>query len=225
MAGGKSASPFTMSPIRVLIADDHTLFRRGLVSLLNETKEFAVVGEANDGPESVRLTTRLRPDVLLMDVHMPGGGGVEAVQQLREVAPAVPVIMLTVSESDEDLLGAIRAGARGYFLKNAETEELYDGIRRAAAGEAVLDPALVERLFQHVARSGSPGADTPLSFRETEILRLVAEGFTNREVAARLSVSENTVKTHLARIFEKLGTTSRSEAAALARARGWLPLN
>ncbi|HLE27696.1 MAG TPA: response regulator transcription factor [Anaerolineales bacterium] len=214
-----------MSPIRVLIADDHTLFRRGLVSLLNETKEFAVVGEANDGPESVRLTTRLRPDVLLMDVHMPGGGGVEAVQQLREVAPAVPVIMLTVSESDEDLLGAIRAGARGYFLKNAETEELYDGIRRAAAGEAVLDPALVERLFQHAARSGSPGADTPLSFRETEILRLVAEGFTNREVAARLSVSENTVKTHLARIFEKLGTTSRSEAAALARARGWLPLN
>jgi len=209
-------------PIRVLIADDHTLFRRGLVSLLNETGEFTVVGEANDGPEAVRLTGALRPDVVLMDVHMPNGGGVEALQQLREAALETPVIMLTVSESDEDLLGAIRAGARGYFLKNAETEELYDGLRRAAAGEAVIDPALVERLFRYVTHVASAASTTPLSFRETEILRLVAEGLTNREVAARLSLSENTVKTHLARIFEKLGTTNRSEAAALARASGWL---
>lgn len=212
-------------PIRILIADDHTLFRRGLVSLLNETGEFTIVAEANDGPEAVRLAERVAPDVVLMDVHMPGGGGLEAVGQLRALAPNIPVIMLTVSESDDDLLGAIRAGARGYFLKNAEADELYAGLRRAAAGEAVLDPTLIERLFNHVSAAGaqSPaGADTPLSFRETEILRLVAEGLTNREVAARLSVSENTIKTHLARIFEKLGTTSRSEAVASARARGWL---
>jgi len=214
-----------MSHIRILIADDHTLFRRGLTSLLNETAEFIVVGEASTGPEAVRLAAELKPDVVLMDVHMPSGGGVEAVRQLRETQPTLPVIMLTVSENDSDLLDAIRAGARGYFLKNAETEELFNALRQAPSGQATLDPSLIGALFQHVAQSSTPpsGADTPLSLRETEILRLIAEGNTNREIATRLSVSENTIKTHVARILEKLDTANRSEAVALAHARGWLP--
>ncbi|MEK7784357.1 MAG: response regulator transcription factor [Chloroflexota bacterium] len=212
--------------IRILIADDHTLFRRGLTSLLNETDEFKVVGEAGNGPEAVRLAAELRPDVVLMDIHMPGGGGVEAVKQLGETMPSLPVIMLTVSESDADLLNAIRAGARGYFLKNAESEELFTGIRLAPTGQSMLDPSLVGKLFQYLARSPATpvGADSPLSLRETEILRLIAGGRTNHEIAVQLSVSENTVKTHVARILEKLAITNRSEAVALARARGWIPV-
>jgi DNA-binding NarL/FixJ family response regulator len=212
-----------MPLIRLLLADDHSLFRRGLASLLAETGEFCVVGEAASGPEAVALAQQLRPDVILMDVHMPGGGGVEAVRSLQQAAPAIPVVMLTVSDDDEDLLQAIRAGARGYLLKNAETNALRLALKQAAAGQAVLDPALTGRLFQRVAGPPAAGADTPLSLRETEILQLVAAGCTNREAARRLSVSENTIKTHLARIFEKLGAASRAEAAALARARGWLP--
>jgi DNA-binding NarL/FixJ family response regulator len=130
--------------------------------------------------------------------------------------------MLTVSDNDADLIGAIRAGARGYFLKNAETEELYAALRKAAAGQAVLDPALTDRLFRHVAQTSPLGEAAPLSFRETEILQLIATGCTNREIALRLSVSENTIKTHVAHILEKLGTTNRTEAAALAQQRGWL---
>ena len=206
--------------LRVLIADDHTLFRRGLAGLLNETAEFTVAGEASSGPEAVRLASELQPDIVLMDVHMPGGTGVEAVRQLREVLPTLPVVMLTVSENDADLLAAIRAGARGYFLKNVETEELFAGLRRAAAGQAVLDPSLTERLFEHVAQPAV--VDSPLSLRETEILRLIAANHTNREIAVKLYVSENTVKTHVARILEKLGTPTRSEAAAFAKSRGWI---
>lgn len=207
-------------PIRVLIADDHSLFRRGLISLLNETAEFTVVGEASSGPEAVRLAADLRPDVVLMDVHMPGGGGVDAVHSLRQTSPNLPVVMLTVSENDADLLKAIRAGARGYFLKNVESDELFAGLRRAAAGQAVLDSSLTGRLFGTI--SSLSGADSPLSLRETEILQLIAKGETNREIAGHLVVSENTVKTHVARILEKLGASSRSQAVALAKSHGWI---
>jgi DNA-binding NarL/FixJ family response regulator len=208
-----------MSPIRVLLADDHTLFRRGLASLLDESADFAVVGEAASGPEAVELADRLAADVVLLDVHMPGGGGVEAVAELIARRPDRPVLMLTVSERDEDLLAAIRAGARGYFLKNAEVEELFDAIRRVQAGEAVLDPDLTGRLFARLA--GAP-APSPLTLREGEILALMAAGRTNREIAAQLSVSENTIKTHVARILEKLEARTRSAAVARARREGWL---
>ncbi|MCZ7569452.1 MAG: response regulator transcription factor [Ardenticatenaceae bacterium] len=213
-----------MTRIRILIADDHTLFRRGLASLLNEAGEFQVVGQASSGPEAVRLAGDLRPDVILMDVHMPEGSGVEAVARLKHSAPAVPVIMLTVSENDEDLVSAIRAGARGYFLKNAEVEELYAAIRQVCQGRAALDSSLTEVLFRRLADAppSAPEADLPLSLREIEILTLIAEGCTNREIAGRLSVSENTVKTHVSRILEKLEVSSRSEAVLQARARGWL---
>ena len=206
--------------LRVVIADDHTLFRRGLASLINETQEFTVVGEASSGPEAVRLATDLRPDIVLMDVHMPGGGGVQALGQLREAIPNLPVIMLTVSENDADLIAAIRAGARGYFLKNVDTEELFDGLRQVLAGRAVVDPSLTQRLFQHVAEISTP--DSPLSHRETEILQLIASGCTNHEIAAKLFVSQNTVKTHVAHILEKLDTTTRTDAVARAKSHGWI---
>lgn len=206
--------------IKVLIADDHTLFRRGLTSLLNETNEFAVVGEAGSGIEAVALAKRLTPDVVLMDIHMPGGDGLEATKQLHADLPALPILMLTVSENDSDLVKAIRAGARGYFLKNADTQDLLGSLRRVVTGQAVIDPSLTDALFQYVA---NPAAlDTALSHRETEILKQVADGRTNREIASTLNVSENTIKTHIAHILEKLQVTSRTEAVALARARGWL---
>lgn len=208
--------------LRLLLADDHALFRYGLSNLLSETGEFCVVGEAASGPEAVRLAAALRPDVVLLDVHMPGGGGLEAVRQMRRSTPALPVLMLTVSESDADLLEAIRAGAVGYLLKNAETEELYAAIRHAAAGRAVLAPALMAKLFRHVAQAPSWQPASPLSPRETDILQLVAQDLTNREIAARLDLSENTIKTHLAHILEKLGALNRADAVSLARQNGWL---
>ncbi|MBI5650838.1 MAG: response regulator transcription factor [Chloroflexi bacterium] len=213
-----------MNPIRILIADDHTLFRRGLISLLGETRDFEIVGEASSGPEAAQIARATRPDVVLMDIHMPGGSGTDAVAELRATMPALPVIILTVSESDADLVRAIQAGARGYFLKNAETELLVNAIRQVAAGQAVLDPTATEKILRYIAQpsSASANVDTPLSARETEILDLVASGFTNREIAAKLFLSENTIKTHVARILEKLGATSRSQAATLARMRGWL---
>jgi len=211
-----------MPPLRILIADDHTLFRRGLVSLLNETGDMIVVGEAGNGVDAARLAAEVRPDAILMDVNMPGGGGVEAVRRLRDVLPAAPVIMLTVSEQDDDLLGAIRAGARGYLLKNAESDELFGAIRSIVSGQAVLTSALTLRLFDYITRTPSVSSGSPLTTREAEILRLIADGNTNREIAVQLHLSENTIKTHVARILEKLETSSRAEAVALARARGWI---
>jgi len=211
-----------MPPLRILIADDHTLFRRGLVSLLNETGDMIVVGEASNGVDAARLAAEVRPDAILMDVNMPGGGGVEAVRRLRDVLPAAPVIMLTVSEQDDDLLGAIRAGARGYLLKNAESDELFGAIRSIVSGQAVLTSALTLRLFDYITRTPSVSSGSPLTTREAEILRLIADGNTNREIAVQLHLSENTIKTHVARILEKLETSSRAEAVALARARGWI---
>ncbi len=191
-----------------------------MTSLINETADFQVVGEVSSGPEAVRVALAQQPDLVLMDVHMPEGGGVEAVRQLREARPDLPVLMLTVSEKDGDLLEAIRAGARGYLLKNVDPEDLLKALRQAAVGQAVIDPALTERLFHHLQSSA---ANSSLSLRETEILQLVAEGCTNREIATRLYVSENTVKTHIARILGKLDVTTRSQAVSLAHARGWLP--
>lgn len=214
--------PLAMPPIRLLLADDHTLFRRGLRSLLTETGEFEVLAEAHNGPEAVRLAVELKPDVVLMDMHMPGGNGLAAITALRKIAPTLPVLMLTVSESDSDVLEAIRAGANGYLLKNAETEDLFAAVRRAAAGQIVLDSALMETLFRYVARANTALPPSPLTLREAEILQMITGGATNREIAAQLSLSENTVKTHITHILEKLQVSSRSEAVTLAQQNGWI---
>lgn len=207
-----------MRPIRLLIVDDHTLFRQGLVSLLQDESDFQVVGEAASGEEALSMARQLQPDVVLMDVTMPGMGGIETTRRLLTLMPHARVLMLTVSEEDEDLFAAIQAGARGYILKNADADELLDAIRRVHTGEAMLSPSVTLRVLE-VLRKGVPLAlpDLPLTRREQEVLALLAQGASNRQIAETLMVSENTVKTHVRHILEKLGLRSRGEVIAYAR--------
>lgn len=208
-----------MSPIRVLIADDHALFRDGLRRILGDFPDLTVVGVAANGAAAVDLATRLQPDVIVMDVRMPGMSGPEATRQLRAVAPACRVLMLTVSERDADLFAAVKAGARGYLLKSVEAGELVAAIRRVHAGEAVVAPAMAVKLleeFSALATRGASAAAEPLTERESAVLRAVARGLSNKEIAAELGLSEHTVKTHLRHILDKLHLRSRAHAAAYA---------
>jgi DNA-binding NarL/FixJ family response regulator len=214
-----------MTPIRLLIVDNHTLFRQGLISLLQNEHEFLVVGEAASGDAAVQQALALQPDVVLMDVTLPGVDGIETACRLQEVLPGTRVMMLTVSDGDEHLLAAIHAGARGYLLKNADADELFYAIRHVHAGEAVLSPAMTLRLFHMVRASPAmlplPAVDLPLTKREQDVLRLLAQGQSNRQIAQVLMVSENTVKTHVRHILEKLELDSRSEAVALVRRKAF----
>lgn len=216
-----------MRPIRVLIADDHPLFRRGLVGLLEEAAEIEVVGEATSGPQAVELAQQVQPDVVLMDVILPGGG-VEATRAIRQHVPHAKVLMLTVSEADEDLFGAIEAGANGYLLKEIEPEELIQAVRQVHAGQAILSPAVAVKVLQRMRREPEqpPGAAEPLSLtpREEEVIRLLAQGLTNQEIAQRLVVAESTVKTHIRNILQKTGTRNRAEIVAWAVRTGLLQL-
>jgi DNA-binding NarL/FixJ family response regulator len=212
-----------MVPIRLLIVDNHTLFRQGLISLLQNEHEFLVVGEAASGDAAVQQALALQPDVVLMDVTLPGMDGIETACRLQETLPGTRVIMLTVSDEDEHLLAAIHVGARGYLLKSADADELFYAIRHVHGGEAILSPAMTLRLF-HLVRANPamlplPAADLPLTKREQDVLRLLAQGQSNRQIAQGLTVSENTVKTHVRHILEKLELDSRSEAVALVRRR------
>ncbi len=205
--------------IRVFLADDHRLFRQGLISLLQDEPDIEVVGEATDGPTAVHLVCTLKPDVVLMDVHMPGLSGTEATRAILQQCPETAILMLTVSEDDEDLFDAVRAGARGYLLKNVDAEDLVEAIRCVARGEAVLSPPMTARLmagFRATERQAFPPRTAGLTPREHEILRLLAQGATNREIARALHISEHTVKTHVHHILEKLGVENRAQAAALA---------
>jgi len=208
--------------IRVLIADDHTILREGLRRILRENPVLTVVGEATTGEEAVSLALELSPDVVLMDVTMPHMSGIEATRRIRLVRPETRILMLTVSDKDEDLLSALKAGARGYLLKSAEAREVMDALQRVHAGEAILPPALIGRVLDELA-TPTPTAQEALSPRETEVLELVAEGLANKEIAAALSISENTVKTHVRHILDKLGLRSRTEAATYAVHQGLVP--
>jgi len=210
-----------MTPIRLLIVDNHTLFRQGLISLLQNEHEFQVIGEAASGDAAMQQALALQPDVVLMDVALPGMDGIETACRLLSDLPGVRVLMLTVSDSDEHLLAAIQAGARGYLLKSAGADELFYAIRHVHSGEAILSPAMALRLFNIVRASPTllplPTADLPLTRREQDVLRLLAQGQSNRQIGEVLMVSENTVKTHVRHILEKLELDSRSEAIALVR--------
>jgi DNA-binding NarL/FixJ family response regulator len=212
-------------PIRLLIVDNHTLFRQGLISLLQNEHEFLVVGEAASGDAAVQQALALQPDVVLMDVALPGMDGIETACRLQEALPGTRVIMLTVSEGDEHLLAAIHVGARGYLLKSADADELFYAIRHVHDGEAILSPAMTLRLFHMVRASPAmlplPTVDLPLTKREQDVLRLLAQGQSNRQIAQALMVSENTVKTHVRHILEKLELDSRSEAVALVRRKAF----
>ncbi len=212
-----------MKPISVLIIDDHTLFRSGIRLLLQRQDGFEVVGEAGDGLEGVKLAKRLEPDVVLLDLHMPGVGGLEALQLLQEELPQVQVVMLTVSEDAQDLLEALRIGARGYLLKNIETDFLLDAIRRAAAGESVMSPQMANRLADAVRAPQSNTKTSPaakLSPREAEIIAMLAAGASNKEIARRLELAESTVKIHVQGILRKLNLSSRVQAAVYAVKHG-----
>ncbi len=202
--------------LRLVVVDDHALFRAGLISLLNNFPEFEVVGEAEDGRQALKVIHTQMPDLVLMDVNMPIMDGVKTVTTLRQAGNKVPILMLTVSQRDEDLFGAIAAGADGYLLKNAEPEELRSDIFNVAAGKGVLSPELTKRVLHAVVRRQVPATSSNLSEREIEVLQEMARGKNTSAIAKALFISENTVKTHIRRIFEKLDVHTRSEAISKA---------
>lgn len=205
-----------MNPIRLLIVDDHPVVRDGLRGMFADTADFEVVGEADDGEEALTLAQSLQPDVVLMDLHMPGVDGVSAIQQLSERGIQSHVLVLTTYDMDSDVLPALEAGATGYLLKDAPREDLIRAVRAVANGESVLSPSVASRLIDQVR---NPPRET-LSPRESEILKLIAGGATNREIAKTLFISEATIKTHLLHIYEKLGVRDRAAAVGEAYRRG-----
>ncbi|MBV9794068.1 MAG: response regulator transcription factor [Actinobacteria bacterium] len=214
--------------IRVVVADDHQVVRTGFAELLGTQPDFRVAGTAADGGEAVRVCRAVRPQVVLMDVRMPGTDGIEATRQLAGGGPGAPrVLILTTFDLDEYVYDALRAGASGFLLKDVTAERLFDAVRVIAAGQALLAPTVTRRLISEFAqqrpRAGEPAAGRALATltpRETQVLRLVAEGLSNPEVAARLVVTEETVKTHVSRVLAKLGLRDRTQAVVAAYETG-----
>ena len=208
--------------IRIVVVDDHTLFRRGITALLSRVPGFDVAGEAADGLDGIKAVALHKPDVVLLDLHMPGISGVDAMKSILRDAPDTRVVMLTVSEDADDLMTALRSGALGYLLKNIESEFLVESIRRAADGESVLSPEMTGKLLREVRAGATPSAPAgpALSPREREILQHLARGASNKEIARDLDVAESTVKIHVQHILRKLDLTSRVQAAVWAVERG-----
>ncbi len=204
-----------MPPIRLVIVDDHALFRAGLIGLLSDMQEFLVVGEASNGREAIDVVQQTQPDVVLMDVNMPVMDGVEAVQAISRKGHC-RILMLTISKHDDDLFGAISAGADGYLLKNAEPEELRKALLNVSQGKAVLSPEVTHQVLKAVSGSLNPSADKGISKRELDVLECLAQGNTTSQIAENLFVSENTVKTHIRHILEKLDASNRAEAVSKA---------
>ncbi|NEA38950.1 response regulator transcription factor [Streptomyces sp. SID11385] len=209
-------------PIRVLVVDDHALFRRGLEIVLATEEDIEVVGEAGDGSEAVEKATDLLPDIVLMDVRMPKRGGIEACTAIKEVAPSAKIIMLTISDEEADLYDAIKAGATGYLLKEISTDEVATAIRAVADGQSQISPSMASKLlseFKSMIQRTDERRLVPaprLTDREMEVLKLVATGMNNRDIAKELFISENTVKNHVRNILEKLQLHSRMEAVVYA---------
>jgi two-component system nitrate/nitrite response regulator NarL len=213
-----------MSPIRVLLVDDHTLFRSGVRALLQRHDGFEVAGEAADSLEGVRRARELRPDIVLLDLHMPGLSGKDAVRLFLEGSPGTRVVMLTVSEDADDLLETLRSGASGYLLKNIETETLLDSLRQAVAGDSVVSAEMTTKLVTGlrtaIAPAGRVEEKESLSPRERQILGYLAKGASNKEIARTLELAESTVKIHVQHILRKLNLSSRVQAAVYAIEHG-----
>jgi DNA-binding NarL/FixJ family response regulator len=206
--------------IRILIADDHPVVRTGLVGMLAAQSEFIVIGEAKNGKQAIELADQLRPDVVLMDLRMPELDGVAATSEIRRRQSSIQVMVLTTYDSDADILRAIEAGAIGYLLKDTPPEDLFRAIRAATKGESFLAPAVAARLMGQMRAP----TEERLSAREIEVLTMVAQGASNKEIGRQLHISEATVKTHLVHIFEKLGVNDRTQAVTVAVQRGIMPL-
>jgi DNA-binding NarL/FixJ family response regulator len=215
-----------MESIRVLLVDDHALFREGLAGILNAQPDFEVVGEAGDGLEALVKARELVPDLILMDIAMPGCDGLEATRRIKQELPAVTIVMLTVRDEEEKLFEAIKSGAQGYLLKSIRSREMLNLLRGAVRGEAAITPALAGRMLEEFRRlsqvvpSDVDAEPVVLTHREQEVLSLVAEGATDKEIAEALSISLHTVKSHMRNILAKLHVSSRHEAARYARNRG-----
>ena len=208
--------------ITVLIADDHAVLRHGLRLILDSEEDLTVVGEATNGQEAITQALVLQPHVVLMDMGMPELNGIEATRAIKAQNANIHVLVLTISNNDKDLIEAVKAGARGYLLKSSESTEVINAIRRVAAGETVLSPDIVTRVLDEL--TDPVPVPQPLTKRETGILKLIAQGMSNKEIAADLHISENTVKTHVRHILEKLALNNRAEAAAYAVRAGLLPV-
>ena len=235
--------PAYPDPITVFVVDDHTLFRRGLMALIGQDAGLQVIGDASDASEALRQVPQLQPQVILLDNHLPGVLGVDAIAGLRQASPTSRVVMLTVSEDGQDLATALRNGAQGYLLKTMDGELLFEAIRRAARGEPVVSPELLGKLVTAFQSQGAPEpaamaegvqgtpaaaasvsaspspSPSPLSPREEEVLREIAQGASNKEIARRLDIAETTVKIHVQHILRKLGLSSRVQAAVYASDR------
>ncbi|MCX7976358.1 MAG: response regulator transcription factor [Bellilinea sp.] len=201
-------------PVRLVVVDDHALFRRGLIGLINDLPGLQVVGEAGNGREAIQVIQQEKPDIVLLDVNMPEMDGIQTVDQIRRMNLPVRVLMLTISEEEEDLLAAIRLGADGYLLKNVEPEDLRKAILRVAAGDGALSPEVTGIVLRALAQQGEIKTQPLLSDRELEVLDCLAAGQTTSQIAAHLFISENTVKTHVRHILEKLEASNRTEAVS-----------
>ena len=215
--------------LRVLLVDDQPLFRRALATLISAQFDMTVVGEAESGRDALDKVRALHPDLVVMDVNMPGTSGVDGVAAIRGAGIAIPIVMLTVSEDDDDLFSAIKAGANGYLLKNVRPEQLFEDLRGVMRGEAPIAPAVAGKLLEALRTGGipvrgaaaQPAGDSVLTRRESEILQLVASGLSNKEIANELTITEGTVKNHVHNALEKLHLTNRVQAAAYAVRQGF----
>lgn len=214
-----------MGRARILLADDHALFREGLAGIIGSQPDMVVVGEANDGLEALVKAQELKPDVILMDVQMPSLDGIEAARQIKQILPETIIVMLTIRDDDEMLFAALKNGAQGYLLKEIRSQDMLAMLRGALRGEAALSPTLAGRVLMEFRRlskheSGSAQDDSGLTEREHQVLMKVSEGATDKEIAAALNVSLNTVKTHIRNILSKLHVSTRREAAKAAHIKG-----
>jgi DNA-binding NarL/FixJ family response regulator len=208
--------------IHILVADDHPVVRDGLVAMLGTQADFEVVGEASNGLEVIRKAQELHPDVILLDLEMPEMDGVETLRQLRAACPNIQAIVFTAFDTDERIVGAVQAGAKGYLLKGVPRNEIFNAIRVVSQGGSLLQPVVASKLLQHI--SNQKGEPEPLTEREADVLQLLAQGKTNKEIAAALVITERTVKFHISSILAKFGAGNRTEAVTIAAQRGLVKL-
>lgn len=218
------------SIIKVIIADDHTLFREGTRNLINQEKDMKVIGEASDGEEVIKLVSELKPHVVLMDIAMPVVNGIEATKQIKVKFPKIAVLILTAYDNDQYIVALLEAGAAGYLLKDVSGKTLTNAVRAVFDGEAILHPSIARKVFNHFGtitdqQSKEMAGQLDLSERELEILKMAARGMSNQDIATRLYLSRRTIQSHLANIFRKMEVGSRTEAVLQALRKGWLGLD